>query len=161
MSDILLNYINNNVCLSKKIGNIELEFRNGVYFCELIEKLFNIKLLNIISEPKNILEIRHNFDIIKNNLETKGIYINDSIIKEIIEGKNGAAARIIYKIKIEVSRKKINFNNILEKLSKNYLNENTKYDNKKKFIEKQINDKFLSSFSMTTRHNNEKYFQKE
>ena len=162
MSDILLNYINNNVCLSKKIGNIELEFRNGVYFCELIEKLFNIKPINIISEPKSLSEIKHNFDIMKNNLQTIGIYISDSIIKEIIEGKNGAAAKIIYKIKIEVSRRKIDFNNILEKLNKNYLNEKTKYSNiKQKFIEKKQNDEFLASFSVTSRHNNEKSLLKE
>ena len=162
MSDILLNYINNNVCLSKKIGNIELEFRNGVYFCELIEKLFNIKPINIISEPKNLSEIKHNFDIMKNNLQTIGIYISDSIIKEIIEGKNGAAAKIIYKIKIEVSRRKIDFNNILEKLNKNYLNEKTKYSKiKQKFIEKKQNDEFLASFSVTSRHNNEKSLLKE
>ena len=45
MSDLLLNYINNNIQLSKKITNIELDFKNGVYLCELLEK--NIKFKNI------------------------------------------------------------------------------------------------------------------
>ena len=66
MSDILLDYLNNNVQLSKKIQNIETEFKNGVYFCELIEKVFNLKPLNYISNPKNYYEILQNFDIIKN-----------------------------------------------------------------------------------------------
>ena len=162
MSAILLNYINNDVQLSKKIRNIELEFKNGVYFSELIEKLFHLKPLNIISDPKNISEIIQNFDIIKNNLRVIGIYINDSIIKEIIDGKNGAAAKIIYKIKIEVTRKKINFYNILEKLNTNYLNQNKKYNNDKYYFikKKKRNDELLASVSLTSKHNFENSFQK-
>ena len=161
MSDILLDYLNNNVQLSKKIQNIETEFKNGVYFCELIEKVFNLKPLNYISNPKNYYEILQNFDIIKNNLRTIGFYLNDSIIKEVMEGKNGAAAKVIYKIKIESSRKKINFNNILEKLNKNCLNENKKYNNNKNyFINKKQNNE-LESFSLTSRFNFENSFQKE
>ena len=162
MSAILLNYINNDVQLSKKIRNIELEFKNGVYFSELIEKLFHLKPLNIISDPKNISEIIQNFDIIKNNLRVIGIYINDSIIKEIIDGKNGAAAKIIYKIKIEVTRKKINFYNILEKLNTNYLNQNKKYNNDKYYFikKKKRNDELLASVSLTSKHYFENSFQK-
>ena len=161
MSDILLDYLNNNVHLSKKIQNIETEFKNGVYFCELIEKVFNLKSLNYIVNPKSYYEILQNFDIIKNNLRTIGFYLNDSIIKEVMEGKNGAAAKVIYKIKIESSRKKINFNNILEKLNKNYLNENNKYNNNKNyFINKKQNNE-LESFSLTSRFNFENSFQKE
>ena len=129
MSDILLNYINNDIHLSKIITNIESDFKSGVYFCELIEKAFKLKPLNYNKNPNNISEILQNFKIIKNNLRIIGISSNDSIIKEIIDGKNGAAAKIIYKIKIESNRKKISFDNILLKINKNSLRENIELKN--------------------------------
>ena len=148
MSDILLNYINNDIHLSKKISNIELEFRSGVYFCELIEKEFNIKILNFNTNPKQYSEILRNFEILKNHLRLIGISFNDSNIKEIIEGKNGAAAKFIYKIKVEAYRKKINFNNISEKINKNSLRE--KHESKNNNINKNSfsnNNKYEYPFS--------------
>jgi hypothetical protein len=121
MSDILLNFINNNIRLSKTITNIELDFRNGVYFCELLEKALNVNQLNYNKNPKNDLEISNNFEILKNNLRLLGIPFNDEIKKEIMEGKNGAAAKLIYKIKVEVNRKKIDFDHILNKININSL----------------------------------------
>ena len=148
MSDILLNYINNDIHLSKKISNIELEFRSGVYFRELIEQEFNIKILNFNTNPKQYSEILRNFEILKNHLRLIGISFNDSNIKEIIEGKNGAAAKFIYKIKVEAYRKKINFNNISEKINKNSLRE--KHESKNNNINKNSfsnNNKYEYPFS--------------
>ena len=119
MSDILLNYINNSIHLSKTVSNIELDFKNGALFCELIEKALNFKSLNYNLIPKTYSEILENFEILKKNLKLIGIGINNFIINEIIEGKTAAAAKLIYKIKIEGHRKKINFNNIISKIHKN------------------------------------------
>ena len=121
MSDILLNFINNNIGLSKTITNIEQDFQNGVYFCELIEKAFNINQIKYNKNPKNNVEISNNFEIVKNNLRLIGIPFSDETKKEIIEGKNGAAAKLIYKIKVEYNRRKIDFDHILEKMNKNSL----------------------------------------
>ena len=121
MSDILLNFINNNISLSKTITNIEQDFQNGVYFCELIEKAFNINQIKYNKNPKNNVEIFNNFEIVKNNLRLIGIPFSDETKKEIIEGKNGAAAKLIYKIKVEYNRRKIDFDHILEKMNKNSL----------------------------------------
>ena len=109
MSDLLLDYINNNIQLSKKITNIELDLKNGVYLCELLEKTLNLKTLEYNKGPKNIFEISQNFEIFKDNLKLIGISLNNTVKKEIMEGKNGAAAKLIYKIKIELNRRKIKF----------------------------------------------------
>ena len=119
MSDILLNYINNNIILSKKVTNIELDFKKEDIFGELIEKALNLKSLNYISNPKTNPEILQNFETLEKNLKLIGISVNNNIIIEIIKGKSGAAEKLIYKIKIESNRKNINFNNILAKIHKN------------------------------------------
>ena len=149
MSDILLNYINNNIQLSKKITNIEHDFKNGVYFCELLEKTLNLKSFEYNKNPKNIFEISENFELINKNLKLIGISLNNALKKEIIEGKNGAAAKLIYKIKIELNRKQINFGNILEKINKNSLRENQgkdqDYINKTSILYKKNNEEFPDS----------------
>ena len=152
MSDLLLNYINNNIQLSKKITNIELDFKNGVYLCELLEKTLNLKSLEYNKGPKNIFEISQNFEIFKDNLKLIGISLNNTVKKEIMEGKNGAAAKLIYKIKIELNRKKINFGNILEKINKNSLRENPaknqNYINKTSILYKKDKEEFPDSNSV-------------
>ena len=152
MSDILLNYINNNIQLSEKITNIEHDFKNGVYFCELFEKTLNLKSFEYNKNPKNIFEISENFEIINKNLKLIGISLNNALKKEIIEGKNGAAAKLIYKIKIELNRKQINFGNILEKINKNSLRENQgkdqDYINKSSILYKKNNEEFPDSNSV-------------
>ena len=77
MSDILLNYINNSIHLSKTVSNIELDFKNGALFCELIEKALNFKSLNYNLIPKTYSEILENFEILKKNLKLIGIGINN------------------------------------------------------------------------------------
>ena len=155
MSDILLNYINNTIHLSKKIFNIELEFKNGVYFCELLEKVLNLKSFKYNKNPKKKSEILNNFEELKNNLRIIGISLNELMINEIIEGKNGAAAKLIYKIKIEMNRKQMNFDNVLSKINKNSLREKRinidKDINKTSILIKNNKDEFLNTPSITSR----------
>ena len=77
------------------------------------------------------------------------------MINEIIEGKNGAAAKLIYKIKIEMNRKQMNFDNVLSKINKNSLREKRinidKDINKTSILIKNNKDEFLNTPSITSR----------
>ena len=161
MSEIILNYINETLKLPYQIKNIEKEFKNGYLFNELLKQYdyFKTKLSNYYQNPKNILEINENFKSLKNNLKLIGININNSTIDQIIAGNEGVAPKLIYKIKIEMDRIKINFNNLIEKINENsfrekYLEKNNiifNYFNKSNLLELTKSNKFPISPNMTAR----------
>ena len=43
MSNLILSWINDEVCLSKKITNVETDFQNGYFFGEILSR-FNQQL---------------------------------------------------------------------------------------------------------------------
>ena len=164
MTETLLNYINNILDFPIKIKNIEKEFNNGFLFGELLIKSGNFKgkLSKYNNNPKNNFEIKDNFLTLKKDLKLLGIYINESTINEIMEEKKGVAAKLIYKIKTEIDRIKINFNNIIGKINENSYRE--KYElgkdidvdidsdfNKTSRFELTQTNKFSMSHTMTTR----------
>ena len=122
MTETLFNYINDTLELSYKIKNIEKEFKNGFLFGQLLQKSGNLKieLSKYNNDPKNISEIKENFKSLKKDLKLMGIYVNDAIINDIISEKEGIAAKLIYKIKIENNRMKIDFDNIVGKINEKF-----------------------------------------
>ena len=58
----------------------------------------------------------------KKDLTLLGIYLNDSTINKIMTGKEGEASKLIYKIKTEMDRIKINFMCIVFMCIWNFLN---------------------------------------
>ena len=95
--------------------------QNGFLFGQLLQKSGNIKteLSKYNNDPKNISEIKENFKSLKKDLKLMGIYVNDEIINDIISEKEGIAAKLIYKIKIENNRMKIDFDKIIGKINEN------------------------------------------
>ena len=161
MSEALLDYINNILQYSHKIKLIEREFRNGFLFGELLEKSGYIKgkLSKYIEKPKNNSEIKENFNSLKKDLKLIDIFLNDSTINDIMSGKEGVAAKLLYKIKTELNRIKINFNDIVGKINENSYREKFELSksknninfNKTKLLELTQTNKFSMSPSITTR----------
>ena len=131
MSEIIFKYINDNLQLPNKIKNIEKDFKNGFLFSELLKKSGNLKslLTKYNNNPKNISEIKDNFHLLKKELQSMGIYLNESTINDIISEKEGVATQLIYKIKTEIDRDKINFVDIIGKINENSYRE--KYELRK------------------------------
>ena len=121
MSEIIFNYINDNLHLPNKSINIEKEFKNGFLFSELLKKSGSLKSLitKYNNNPKNISEIKDNFRLLKKELQSMEIYLNESTINDIISEKEGVATQLIYKIKTKIDRNKINFVDIIGKINKN------------------------------------------
>ena len=137
MSESLLNFINNILKLPYKIKKIEREFKNGFLFGELLRKSGNYKgkLSKYIENPENNSEIKENFKSLQNDLRLMEIFINNSTINDLISGKEGVAPKLIYKIKTEMDRIKINFSDIVKKINENSYRE--KYElGKNKIINK-------------------------
>ena len=161
MTETLLKYINNTLKLPYQIKNIEREFKNGFFFGELLEKseIFKGKIKKYNENPRAISEIKENFKFLQKDLHLIEIYINNSTINDLMIGKKGVAPKLIYKIKTELDRIKINFNNIIEKINDNSFREkyelgkkkNFRNFNKAHFLELTQSDKFPMSPSVTTR----------
>ena len=161
MSETILNFINNTLKLPNKIKNIEREFKNGFLFGQLLQKSghFKGRLGNYIENPKNNSEIKDNYKYLQKDLHLMEIFINNSTINNLMSGKEGEAPKLIYKIKTEIDRIKINFSSVVEKINQNSYRE--KYElgknkiinnlNKNRILELTQSNKFSMSPSITTR----------
>ena len=161
MSETILNYVNDVLQLPDKIKNIEKEFRTGYLFGELISKLCKNpeRMAKYIQKPKNNSEIKENFQNVKKDLIPINVYINDNIIYNIMEESEGAASKLIYKIKTEMERIGINFNKVMQKINENSYRE--KYElgktnnfnnfNRTGLLEMTLSNKFPISPTITTR----------
>ena len=144
MAETLLKYLNTEIKLSKKIKNIDSDFKNGYLFAELLSKTGFLTSDNFIyfnKEAKSKADIKQNYILLRRHLQNIGINIDDFTINELANNGKGIAAKIIYKIKTQIDRRNINFDNIMNKINsyqkeerKDKLNE-TKFSafNKKAF----------------------------
>ena len=141
MSNIILDYVNQEIKLSKKIENIERDFSTGYYFAELFQKIgcLNSDLNKYKKEPKNDEEILYNFNNLKGEFINNGIHIDDEIINLVINRHKNIAANLLYKIKTKMTRKNINFDDVMEKIKKSYKKLEDMKNQNKKFMKSSIN----------------------
>ena len=116
-----------------KIEDIRKEFSTGYRFGELLNKLeliSNSEFNKKYKESKDYLIIKNNFiNFSKDIKETLGIEITDNMINEFINKNLISSANLLYKIKVTLRNKKINFEQIrtfdinddIESIKKNFL----------------------------------------
>ena len=88
MSETLLNYLNNEIILTKRIKSIDKEIKNGYLFAELLSKTGflitnNLSLFN--KNPKTKTEIKLNFILLNQSLANLGIHLDDFTINELVK----------------------------------------------------------------------------
>ena len=99
MTEILYNWINKEVKLSKEITNICEDFSNGYFFGEL---LYKYKLLPQFNEFKNSQEkssITKNYLLLKYKLDELKINFSENDKKDIINKKKYKAVMILFRIR--------------------------------------------------------------
>ena len=118
MSNLIFHYLNQEIKLSKTIINIEKDFSNGYYFAELLQKIGCLKsdLNKYKKEAKTEEEIKINFTNLKHELSNIGIHLDEELINLIIKCHKNSAANLLYKIKTKMTRKNINFDEIMNKI---------------------------------------------
>ena len=136
MSNLLFEYLNEEVKLSKKIINIEKDFSNGYYFAELFQNIECLKsnIKEYKKEPKTSEEIKNNFNKLKPEFSNIGILIDDEIITLIINQQKNIAANLLYKIRNKMIRKKINFEEIINKMKISFKKLEQMKKNKEKIL---------------------------
>ena len=117
MTDILLNWINNEVKLSKNINNISDDFSNGYFFGELLYKYKLLPQFNQLrnsneksSITKNYIILQHKFDELKINFTDK-----DKI--DIINKKKYKAEIFLFKIREKLLSKLLQIDKITERIN--------------------------------------------
>lgn len=115
MAHLIEDWLNNEVKLSRNIVNIEEDFSNGYLFGELLNKL---KQISNFKEYKNREDKESKISNLK-NLETVlrdlNIKVEKGKIYDILNQKKGVAARVLFQIKMILSKKAINFEEIMQK----------------------------------------------
>ena len=161
MSDTLYNYLNNEIKLSVKVNSIDKDFKNGFLFGEILSKTgqLNPKDLSLYNkEAKTNQEIKQNYAILKEHLKHIGIHLDNFTINSLVNNIKGSSANLVYKIKTQIERKNMNFDDIMNKINKyendvkkeeiNDLSFNkTSYRNKSNFNNNKLKDiTYMSTF---------------
>ena len=118
MSDTLLNYLNNILKLSPPITDINKDFSNGYYFAQILYKTKYLKdLKEFDKNATKYFDVKRNYKLLEKYLMPLSIHIDENTQKEIMNNIKGAAAKIIYRIKTQIDRKRINFDEMMERLN--------------------------------------------
>ena len=164
MTEMLLQWLNEEIKLSKPITNIPSDFRNGYFFAELLHKMNHLPVLSIYKNTQNKKDILHNLDNLQKNLSQIGIQLDLKSRNRIINSDIYTAKIYLYKIKQLLSNKNINLEQLYFKnsntLSKLYntlymRNDNEKY--LKKINRTSINESGLDNYKYMRQYNPEKY----
>jgi hypothetical protein len=121
MANLITNWLNNELKLSKKINSIEEDFSNGYYFGEILSKSKQINNLKDFKNKNDIDNKLNNFRIIQKSFKELSIKFDTNKLDDILNKKRGAATKILYILKMALSKKEILFEEIINKKCKLYL----------------------------------------
>ena len=136
MTDLLLQWLNEDIKLSKEITNIPLDFRTGYFFAELLNKMDQLPVLSQYKNSTKKIDIMHNLYNLQKNLIQIGIQLDEKSINKIMNSDIYTAKIYLHKIRQLLSDKYINKeqlhfknSNNLSKMYNNfyYRNDNEKY----------------------------------
>ena len=84
MTELLINWLNNEIVLSKPIKDISIDFHNGYLFAELLYKTNQIPKLSLYKNTNNYKDIIFNFCHLQKNFMDMGIILDEKSRNEII-----------------------------------------------------------------------------
>ena len=164
MTELLLNWLNNDIKLSKTIKDIPKDFRTGYYFAELLNKTNHLPVMSSYKNTTNQKDIIQNLHHLQNNLKDIGIILNEQCKHKILNADIYTSKIYLYKIKKLLESKNINLEQLHFKnsisLSKMYNSIYFKNDNEKylKNMNKTpIYNSGISNYKYMKTYENDKY----
>jgi len=118
MADLILNWLNSEVKLSKKIKIVEEDFSNGYLFGEIMSKYNQISNFNEYKNKDDLKYKINNFRLIEKAFKEFSIKLERAKLEDIINKKRGIATRYLYQLKMALSKKEISFDSIMVKKCK-------------------------------------------
>ena len=181
MAELLQNWLNKEIILSKSIDDIPHDFKNGYLFAELLFKTKQIPNLSLFKNSQEHKDIISNFCHLQKNFLDIGIILDEKSRDDIMKASPYASQIFLLKIKQVLAKKNIDMEQLKLKESTTiqnlynkivFKNENEKYlsswrlkygirprnDRNEKTLKKSASTIFPSSFGKSTEHIlNEKY----
>ena len=142
MAELLQNWLNKEIILSKNIKDIAFDFKNGYLFAELLYKtkqIPNLLLFKNSNKPKDIIT---NFCYLQKNFLDIGIMLDEKSRDDIMNASPYTSQIYLFKIKQVLSNKNIDLEQLKLKES------TTIQDLYNKIIFKNDNEKYLRSWQM-------------
>ena len=101
MSHILSQWVNADVGLSHHVASADMDqlFRSGYLFAEILQKHKLIENLAAFQESFSVDGAIKNFTMLEPILRAIGVPITSTTAYEVISGKEGCSARLLYQIK--------------------------------------------------------------
>lgn len=116
MTDILLNWLNNEVKLSKNIQNITEDFANGYFFGELLYKYKLLPQFNQFQNNNEKFSITKNYILLQYKFDELKINFNDKDKTELLNKKKYKAEMILFQIRESVFSKLLQIDQITERI---------------------------------------------
>ena len=108
MTEILLNWLNNDIKLSKNITDIPNDFRTGYYFAELLNKTNHLPILSSYKNTSDQKDIIQNLHKLQKNLQDIGIYLNEQCKNKIMNSDIYTSKIYLFNIQKLLENKNIN-----------------------------------------------------
>ena len=150
MTEILLNWLNNEIILSKYIKDISMDFRNGYFFAELLFKTKQIPKISMFKNTNNYKDIISNFCHLQKNFLDLGITLDENCRNEIMNAGPYTSKIYLFKIKQILSKKNIDLNQLKIRES------NTIQNIYNKICFKNENEKYLYNLQLKIGNKNNK-----
>lgn len=115
MTNLIEDWLNNEVKLSRKILNIDEDFKNGYLFGELLHRYQQISNFNEYKNKDDQETKLSNLKNVETSLRELNIKLEKGRIFDVLNQKKGVAARFLYQIKMMLSKKSINFESLMAK----------------------------------------------
>ncbi len=112
MSEILLTWLNTEVDLSRKIGDMERDFANGYLLGELLYKFNQLTNFREFSDGGDRNSKISNFTLLQQVLKNIGVLFDMNVAKQIMEGKKGVVLKLLYQIRSKLEKKGVNPENL-------------------------------------------------
>eukprot|EP00439_Symbiodinium_sp_Y106_P052983 s1445_g7.t1 len=103
MSELLQNWLNNEVGLSTNVSNFEKDFASGYLFGEILHKFWQADSEQFQNKNSHQAKIA-NFKTLEPILKALGIKCNATLINAVMNGERGAALRLLYQLKMASER---------------------------------------------------------
>ena len=164
MTEILLNWLNNDIKLSKQITDIPNDFRTGYYFAELLNKTNHLPIISSYKNSSDKKDIIQNLHKLQKNLKDIGINLNEQCKNKIINSDIYTSKIYLFKIKKLLESKNINLEQLYFKNSNSlakmynsiyFKNENEKY--LKNINRKTINNSGVNHYKYIRTYEPNKY----
>ncbi|CDW76374.1 sperm flagellar protein 2 [Stylonychia lemnae] len=103
-SDLLLNWLNNEIELSHPVKDFEKDFANGYLFGELLYKFNQQSNFKSFSKKSDVASNLENFNKLFPTLRNLKVKFDSDMVDNIIKQQRGSALRLLYQLKMVLEK---------------------------------------------------------